>query len=227
MPASPFDAVVAPNVMSKWGGGAPFANSSPSRGIQRSNSRYTSDTMHTTISRLLCAAVLLAVAIAPAGAQRATSDLASGSEVVPLDRGGDPDLSSPSQDLDYVPTARLRQEGRGTRAEVVQRGDDNSAVVQQAGLDNAVSVRQRGTANRYALDLSGDGNDIAVRQNGNDNEVRQRLTNSYDNQIEFVQNGDANLIEHRADGLSSKEITVRQDGSNMEMVIEQSTVPNP
>ena len=182
--------------------------------------------MPTRSLRFATTLLLLVAAVGMAGAQRPTADLAPRSEVVPLDRGHDPDLSGGSADLDYVPASRLRQEGRGTSAEVYQAGDDNSVVVRQSGLDNGLLVRQRGTSNRYALDLDGGGNDIAVRQYGNDNEVRQRLTDSYDNRIEFIQNGDANLIEHRADGLFDKEITVRQDGSDMELIIDQSTVPH-
>ncbi len=113
------------------------------------------------------------------------------------------------------------------QARLVQRGDDNYAQVVQTGGNNEVILLQNGSDNVYTLDLEGTGNDIAVIQNGDQNEINQSLLDSRDVNVEFVQNGDGNLIEHQADGLVSKDIKVSQSGSNMQVIINQTTAVAP
>ncbi len=145
-------------------------------------------------------------------------------EVIPLIRQGDPDLSSDSPDIDFIPPSRLRSQGLDGATLVSQTGDRNQASVQQIGVDNVVVVEQEGTANGYSLEARGDANYIAVRQDGNRNQVVQRLNNSHDNLIEFAQIGDDNIIQHQADGLSAKELSVRQTGNGLEVTIDQTLV---
>jgi len=110
---------------------------------------------------------------------------------------------------------------------IKQQGSDNFAQVLQFGGNNQVILLQKGSENEFQLDLSGTSNDIAVVQNGNRNEIRQTLTNARTVSVDFVQNGDGNLIEHQADGLISKDFKVLQSGNNMRVRIDQSSVALP
>ena len=106
---------------------------------------------------------------------------------------------------------------------ISQRGDENRARLIQEGQQNEVILLQRGDDNVISLDLSGRGNDIAIVQLGDDNEVQQRLEDSYDLDVELTQRGDGNLIEYNADGLLSKHIIIRQEGSDMELIINRTS----
>ena len=129
-----------------------------------------------------------------------------------------------NNDIEVV-QRQLYQQGNQTR--VLQRGDENYAQLIQAGGNNEVILLQYGSDNTYRLDLVGSNNDIAVIQNGDHNEINQSLIDSRNVNIEFIQNGDGNLIEHQADGLISKDIKVLQTGSNMQVIINQTTALPP
>ena len=130
-------------------------------------------------------------------------------------------------DFNAVEVLQRQKSRENNRARVLQRGDQNFAQLVQTGGNNEVFLLQNGVDNVYSLDLEGTGNEIAVIQNGDQNEINQSLLDSRNLNVEFVQNGDANLIEHQADGLVSKDIKVSQSGSNMQVIINQTTAVAP
>jgi hypothetical protein len=130
-------------------------------------------------------------------------------------------------DFNAVEVLQRQRRTESNRARISQRGDQNFAKLVQTGGNNEVILLQNGVDNVYTLDLEGTSNDIAVIQNGDQNEINQNLLDSRDVNVEFVQNGDGNLIEHQADGLVSKDIKVSQSGNNMQVIINQTTAVAP
>ena len=182
-----------------------------------------------SLARLAFAAVLL-LALGHGARAQATGqvdiDLLSRADQIDID-GGLTSTQVAINQLGNRNEAEVEQRqlaGGANRARVVQRGDENVTRLLQSGDDNRVILIQNGSQNTYELDLEGSANDIRGVQRGDGNVVTQRLTNSRNVRAEYIQIGDENLIEHQADGLFSKDIKVLQEGDNMEVIIDQTTV---
>jgi hypothetical protein len=111
----------------------------------------------------------------------------------------------------------------GNLARILQAGDWNMAIISQTDGRSQVHLIQRGDLNRYELQSFGADNDLVAIQDGERNNILQQLINSNRTRSELVQVGNDNEIITILEGIQDREITIRQIGDGLKVIVRQSS----
>lgn len=101
----------------------------------------------------------------------------------------------------------------------LQAGEGNHINLVQSGYYNVIRIDQDGAGNRYDADIQGEDVKIDIVQHGFENILFESLLlNNTD--FTIIQQGDRNEITHTGILSNSSGIQIRQQGSDMKLIIQ-------